>query len=222
MPALIIIFSIIVLLALLLSLKITLRITYEDSLRVYLKVLFVKIRLYPSKKKEKKYPHSMSKRKARKIKDSLQKKSKPKKKKKKEKEEKPIEKNDLISIVSIITNFVKNFVITFTKAVRIKFSRMHITVASEDAATTAILYGAITQSVNVLFPLIDNIKNVKKLPSGKELSVRADFLTDKPTVDVDINLYVRVGGALKALFSAGIRTFKKAVRDKMKELERRR
>ena len=55
MPALIIIFSIIVLLALLLSLKITLRITYEDSLRVYLKVLFVKIRLYPSKKKEKKF-----------------------------------------------------------------------------------------------------------------------------------------------------------------------
>ena len=220
MPALIIIFSIIVLLALLLSLKITLRITYEDSLRVYLKVFFVKTRLYPSKKKEKKYPHSMSKRKARKIKDSLQKKSKPKKKKKKE--EKPIEKNDLISIVSITTNFVKNFISTFTRAVRVKFSRMHITVASEDAATTAILYGAITQSVNVLFPLIDNIKNVKKLPSGKELSVRADFLADKPTVDIDINLYVRVGGALKALFSAGIRTFKKAVRDKMKELERRR
>lgn len=220
MPALIIIFSIIVLLALLLSLKITLRITYEDSLRVYLKVFFVKTRLYPSKKKEKKYPHSMSKRKARKIKDSLQKKSKPKKKKKKE--EKHIEKNDLISIVSITTNFVKNFISTFTRAVRVKFSRMHITVASEDAATTAILYGAITQSVNVLFPLIDNIKNVKKLPSGKELSVRADFLTDKPTVDIDINLYVRVGGALKALFSAGIRTFKKAVRDKMKELERRR
>lgn len=220
MPALIIIFSIIVLLALLLSLKITLRITYEDSLRVYLKVFFVKTRLYPSKKKEKKYPHSMSKRKAQKIKDSLQKKSKPKKKKKKE--EKPIEKNDLISIVSITTNFVKNFISTFTRAVRVKFSRMHITVASEDAATTAILYGAITQSVNVLFPLIDNIKSVKKLPSGKELSVRADFLTDKPTVDIDINLYVRVGGALKALFSAGIRTFKKAVRDKMKELERRR
>lgn len=219
MPALIIIFSIIVLLALLLSLKITLRITYEDSLRVYLKVFFVKTRLYPSKKKEKKYPHSMSKRKAQKIKDSLQKKSKPKKKKKKE--EKPIAKNDLISIVSITTNFVKNFISTFTRAVRVKFSRMHITVASEDAATTAILYGAITQSVNVLFPLIDNIKNVKKLPSGKELSVRADFLTDKPTVDIDINLYVRVGGALKALFSAGIRTFKKAVRDKMKELERR-
>ena len=220
MPALIIIFSIIVLLALLLSLKITLRITYEDSLRVYLKVFFVKTRLYPSKKKEKKYPHSMSKRKAQKIKDSLQKKSKPKKKKKKE--EKHIEKNDLISIVSITTNFVKNFISTFTRAVRVKFSRMHITVASEDAATTAILYGAITQSVNVLFPLIDNIKNVKKLPSGKELSVRADFLTDKPTVDIDINLYVRVGGALKALFSAGIRTFKKAVRDKIKELERRR
>ena len=220
MPALLIMFSIIVLLALLLSLKITLRITYEDSLRVYLKVFFVKTRLYPSKKKEKKYPHSMSKRKARKIKDSLQKKSKPKKKKKKE--EKHIEKNDLISIVSITTNFVKNFISTFTRAVRIKFSRMHITVASEDAATTAILYGAITQSVNVLFPLIDNIKNVKKLPSGKELSVRADFLADKPTVDIDINLYVRVGGALKALFSAGIRTFKKAVRDKIKELERRR
>ena len=221
MPALIIILSIIALLALLLSLKITLRITYKDAFKISLKVLFFKKRLYPSKKKEKKYPHSMSKRKAQKIKESLQKKKKPKKEKKKKKE-KELEKPDLVSMVSIITSFIKHFIKLFTGSVRIKLSRMHLTVASEDAATTAVTYGAVSQSVNILFPLINSIKNVKKLPSGKNLSVRADFLSDTPSADVDIILYVRVGGAIKAVLIAAARAFKKAVVDKIKELDRKR
>ena len=73
MTALIVILSIALLIALLLSTKVLLQIRYDDSLTVYLRVLFVKIRLYPSEKEKKKYPHSMSKRKAQRIKDSLKK-----------------------------------------------------------------------------------------------------------------------------------------------------
>ena len=140
MTALIVILSIALLIALLLSTKVLLHIRYEESLTIYLRVLFVKIRLYPSKKEKKKYPHSMSKRKAQKIKDSLQKKPKeePKKRKskKKEKEKEPKEAPDLISIISIITSFVKSFLRLFAGSVRIRSSRLHIVVAAEDAADT--------------------------------------------------------------------------------------
>ena len=224
MTALIVILSIALLIALLLSTKVLLHIRYEESLTVYLRVLFVKIRLYPSKKEKKKHPHSMSKRKAQKIKDSLQKKPKeePKKRKskKKEKEKEPKEAPDLISIISIITSFVKSFLRLFAGSVRIRSSRLHIVVAAEDAADTAIAYGTLTQAVNLLFPMLDGIKTFKHLPRGKELSVRADFLSDTPKIDADVELYIRVGSALKAVCLAAIRAFKGAVKRQLRQLER--
>ena len=223
MTALIVILSIALLIALLLSTKVLLQIRYDDSLTVYLRVLFVKIRLYPSEKEKKKYPHSMSKRKAQKIKDSLKKKQKgePKKKKKrKSKEKEPKEAPDLISILSIITSFVKSFLRLFAGSVRIRSSRLHIVVAAEEAADTAIAYGTLTQAVNLLFPMLDGIKTFKHLPRGKELSVRADFLSDTPKIDADVELYIRVGSALKAVCLAAIRAFKGAVKRQLRQLER--
>ena len=221
MIPLIVIICVVAVIAFLLSIKITLRIKYTDSLNVYLKIFFVKIKLYPSKKKKKRYPHSMSKRKAQKIKNSLKK--KPKKKKKSETTEESDEtadKNDTLSIISIILSFVRSFVNLFTRAIRLKASRLKVTVATEEAAKTALTYTAITQSVNILFPLLDRLKAVKKLPRGTELSVDIDYLSDTSTFDIDIELYVRVGRALKAVCGAAINAFKKAVKDRFRKLER--
>ena len=217
-----IIICIVAIIAFLLSIKVTLRVRYDEKLSVRLKILFVKIQLYPSKKKKKRYPHSMSKKKAQKIKASLKKKPKKEKKKKKKEKVEKYEKDDLISILSIVISFVKNFIKLFAKTIRLKASRLKITVASEEAAQTALTYTAVTQSINVLFPLLDSLKTVKKLPRGKELSVSADFLSEESTLDLDIELYVRVGGALKALCGAAINAFKKAVKDQIRRLEKKR
>ncbi|MBE6534584.1 MAG: hypothetical protein E7678_06435 [Ruminococcaceae bacterium] len=228
MIALIIIICIVAIIALLLSVKITLKIRYTDKLRVFLKVFFVKIQLYPKKDKKKRYPHSMSKKKAQKIKNSLKKKPKKLKKKKKkideeeEEAEEREEKTDLISIVSIIFSFVRNFVALFAKAIRVKASRLKITVATDEAAKTALTYTAITQSINVLFPMLDELKTVKKLPHKKELSVNIDYLSDTPTLDIDVELYIRIGGILKAVCGAAIKAFKKAVKNEIKKLEKQR
>lgn len=221
MTALIVIICIAATVALLLSIKVTLKIIYTENLAVYLKIFFIKIKLYPSKKKKKRYKHSMSKKEAQKIKDSLKKKPKKSKKKKKDskKEEVEEEKADPLSIISIILSFVKNFIDLFARAVRIKASRLRLTVATEDAAQTALTYTAITQSINILFPLLDKAKAVKKLPNGKDLSVDIDYLSDEPRFDIDIELYIRVGGALGAVCRAAIRAFKKAVKRELKKLE---
>ena len=218
----IIIICIVAIIAFLLSIKVTLKIKYDEKLSVRLKILFVKIQLYPSKKKNKRYPHSMSKKKAQKIKASLKKKPKKEKKKKKKDEKEKYEKDDLISILSIVISFVKNFIRLFAKSIRLKASRLRITVATEEAAQTALTYTAVTQSINVLFPLLDSLKTVKKLPRGKELSVNADFLSDESSIELDLELYVRVGGALKALCGAAINAFKKAVKDQIRRLEKKR
>ena len=224
MPALIIIFCIALAFALLLSTKIILRIKYEDKLVAYIRILFIKIPLYPKKDKKKRYPHSMSKRKAKKIKDSLnkKKKKKPKKEKKGKKEPEKKDKNDILSIISIITSFVKHFLKKFVGSARIKVARLHVTVATDEAAKTAVMYGAVSQSVNVLFPMLEGIKNFKKLPKENELSVKPNFLSEKSTVKADVTLYVRVGGALKAIIGAAAKAFKKAVSNQFKKLENKR
>lgn len=230
MVALIIILCIVAILALLLLTKVTLRIRYKESLCIDLKILFIKLRIYPSKKKPKRYRHSMSKRKAKKIRDSLKKKPKKerkifKKKKKdeeKDKEEKKLDKNDILSIISIIINFVKNFIRLFSKSIRLKASRIHLTVATDNAASTALTYAAVTESINVLFPLLDGIKAVKRLPHGKDLSVNVDFIAEEPTIDIEIELYIRVIRALGSVLGASIKAFKKAVKDQIKRLERKR
>ncbi len=218
MTALIVILCIAIFIAFLLSTRIVLRIKHEETLVVYLRILFIKIKLHPSKKKEKKkrYPHSMSRRKAEKIKKSLTEKEKKKKKKgtPKDAEHKvgeKEEKSDVLTMLSIMTEFIKNFIRLFMRSVRIKVAKLHIIVASDSAAKTAILYGAVSQSVDVLFPLLEGVKNFKKLPSGNDLSVTTDFLVEKPTVKTDITLYVTVGGALKTLIVSGSRTFKKVM-----------
>ena len=224
MIPLIVIISIVTVIAFLLSIKITLKIRYKDKLEIDLKVFFIKIKSYPTREKSKGYRHSMSKRKARKIKDSLEKKPKKIKKKKKEKngKQKEEDKPDAASIISIMLSFVKNFVSLFARAIRVKASRIKITVASEDAAQTALTYAAVTQSINVLFPLLDGLKTVKKLPHGKELSVNADFLSEEPTYDIDIELYARISGILSALCRSAFRAFKKAVKNEIKKLENKR
>ena len=225
MIPLIIILCIVAVIAFLLSIKVTLKIRYTDKLAIYLKILFIKKRLYPKKEEKKRYPHSMSKRKAKKIRDSLKKKPKKTKKKKKIKEkdeEERYEKGDLLSIISIVISFVKSFIRLFAHSIRIKASKLKIIVASEDAAQTALTYTAVTQSVNVLFPLLNGLKTVKKLPKGNDLTVDIDFLSDTPKIDADIELYIRVGGILKAVCGAAIKAFKKAVKDQIKKLEKQR
>ena len=230
MIALIIIICIVAIIAFLLSIKVTLKIRYDKKFDIYLKVLFVRVKSYTETEEKKHYRHSMSKRKAKKIKESLQNDSEKatdknknnKKKNKKLETPKKDDQPDIVSILSIMLSFVKNFISLFARGIRLKASKIKITVASEDAAQTALTYAAVTQSINVLFPLLDELKGVKKLPKGKELSVKADFLSEEPTYDIDIELYSRIYRIIGALCRSAFRAFKKAVKDEMKKLEGKR
>lgn len=225
----IIIICVVAFITLLLSLKITLKITHKDSFSVAIKILFFKIRLYPQKEKKRRYPHSMSRWRAKMIKRSLEKKPRKKKFAKSQDEDEAKKKNplqlkndDVPSIISISISFIKSFVKLFAPAVRVKTSRLHVVVASDDAAKTAMLYTAVTQSINLLFPLLDGLKTVKKLPHGKDLSVNVDFLAEEPTIDIDIEIYFRILVGAIALFGALISALKKAVKRQFRRLERRR
>lgn len=215
MPFLIICIAILLFFVFLLLLKVTLTVSYADEVKLFARVLFFKIKIIPSR--DKKYPHSMSARKAAKLKKKRIKKLRKKleKKRAKEEEKESAKKSarsdkekgekkspqEILDIISLVCSLVTKVTKTFFRHLRIKLARINIKVASEDAATTAVAYGAVTQSINILFPLLDSIKTVKK-PKGKNINIYADFCSEEPEIDIEIAFSLRVWHVIHVAFVA--------------------
>lgn len=225
MTALIVIGCILLFFVLLFSLKATFCITYNGETAMYVKVLFIKINILPKKKKR--GPFSMSTRKAEKIKQKLEKKANKKKKKsiekKKKKQEKkssaPKEKKSLSEIYDMIravTDIVKTVTKTFFGHLKINIVRLHLNVATEDAATTAIAYGAISQAVFYLCELLEPVKGFS-LPQRRDISINADYLTDGIAADVKISFSIRVWHVFHVGIAALIKLIKHLVKIKAKK-----
>lgn len=231
MIALSIIGGIVLFFALLLSLKATVTVAYREEVSLFIRVLFVKIRILP-KKEGRKGPFRMSAKKAQKIKEKIraknQKKAEAKRKKaekKAAKKEQPKEEkkkkslSDILDIISLVQGLLSKIIKTFFGHLRIDVARLKIRVATGDAATTAIAYGAITQAVNLFFPLLESVKNFS-LPKTRDIDVVADFAGESMEADVEFSFSLRVWHlfhvAFAALFKAIGHFIKKAFRNQKK------
>lgn len=211
MLALWILCGILLFFALLLSLKATVTICYTDEVTLFVKVLFLKIPILPKKKKY--WKASMSASKAKKIRKARQKKAekkrlaqkekaKKKEQKKQTREEKPKKSmSEILDLVQLVCQLVSAVIRRFFHHLRIRVARLKVKVATGDAATTAVAYGAVTQCINVLFPLLEGSKNLK-LPKDADLSVEADFLSDSPELDVMFSFSLRVWHLFSVAFCA--------------------
>ena len=110
---------------------------------------------------------------------------------------------EILDIISLVSKLAKEVIRRFFKHLRISVARLKVKVATPDAASTAIAYGAITQSVNLLIPVLEEVKNFR-LPDASELSVEADFLSDSPDIDVQLSFSVRVWHVLDIAFGAAV------------------
>ena len=138
----------------------------------------------------------MSEKKAAKIREALKKKQQKKAQAKKDKEQSKKQKqkksiSEIITDVKMITDIALAVIKKFFGHLQIKIARIKMVVATEDAATTAIAYGAITQSLNILLPALESVKNFKGLKRA-DIGIRPDFLSDSPTVDIKISFSIRV------------------------------
>lgn len=189
----------------LLTLKATVTVEYSGEVALYVRVLFIKIRVLPSK--EKKYSHSMSAKKAARLKAKLKKKEDKKRAKKAEKKKEKAEKKqaiakgevkkekktpgEILDIVSLVCDLVKKVVSRFFGHLRIKLTRIKIKIGTGDAAATALTYGAVTQGINLLFPLLDGMKQVK-FPKGDNIDITPDFTAEESEIDICISFSLRV------------------------------
>lgn len=187
-------------------------IEYNDTLKVYLRIMHI-IRVPITPKKEKKVklsaysPKKIVKREQKQVEKEAKKtqkkleKKQQKQEKKKYKKTHPEEfrsKRSLTDNISLIIDVVKALISRFFKHLRIDLSHIHISLVGEDAAQTAILYGVVTQSVAYLLEIMASLKTVSP-PDLTDVSVTPDWVGEKTRVDIKISFSMRVGNVFGIL-----------------------
>lgn len=221
MTALIVIGCILLFFWLVGMLRANLILIYDGQLVLSLRVLFLNIRLVPGKKKipdpERYTPEKYRKMLAKKAAKEQRKQAKAQKKLEKKKQteaekkasvpqKKPAPKKpkksvaDILDLVWQILEMVKGLVRSFGKHFRIEAVRMKITVAGEDAAKTAIMYGMVCQGVAYLIEILSTITNFKA-KHRENISVEADFLSEKSTADIHLIFRLRVWHLFAMVFA---------------------
>ena len=163
-------------------------IIYDDELRIYVRVLFIKYYIYPEKKKKfNAKKHDKKKAEA----------SKPKEPVIKQKSEVD-KKSSLLDKILLIKDVLSVVFKTFPSYLRVKVATLDLKVGSPDAAQTAIMYGAISGAVAGIIDLIDSYSNLKLLKNSS-VTVEPDFLSEKCEAKINISLSTSVFGALVTL-----------------------
>ena len=208
MTALYIILGIAALIAFLAFLRITLILDAEEELTLVVKVLCFHFRLLPKRKRLPKLRHFRIKTfRRRRLKEEKRFRKKELARAASEKKEKQAEavkaegkevpkrslKENVAFGIDLVKHVVWRVLKTFGKRLRVDIYRFDITVATGDAAKTAITYGYVCQGVAYLEAVLDRYLNVRYPQKQRDaVAVRVDYLGEKSTFKVHMAFHIRV------------------------------
>jgi hypothetical protein len=220
--ALYIIGGILLFFAFIASLRAEVLIAYSDELALTVIILGIPIKILPKKKKKVKLSDYSRKKRAKyeeAQKEQALKKSKKKAEKKKKKaaaaEKKKAEKaagkvkpkKPIGDTINMIKDLVAVAVTRFAKHLRIRIAKLHIGVATGDAASTAILYGTIAPTVACIAAYLDSTSTLRH-PARSDVDIHADYLSEKMVIDIEIGFSICVWQLFDVLFRTGFRLIK--------------
>ena len=187
--ALYIILSVLAFFVLLLVLPIRIYAFYNGKVGVYLSVLGIRFSIYPRKKK------FGQRKKGSKRKKSASTKAPATAEKGKEKGF-----SDHINNLRLFLRILKRIEKRLRRAFKITVLEMRATVATGDAASTAILYGIVSQGFSYILAIANNF--VRMGHSAKNIGVIPDYTGEKSSFRIKI----RLSSSLFYLLGAGIHT----------------
>ena len=198
-----------------------------ESVSVMIRILFLKIPILPKakkkkpkkekkekkqkkekkpkekKKKKEEKPDSEGEKKEQKAKEEKEKEpedeGKKKETKKKKKKKKKV--SDIVALVRMLLNVVVALFKRLGRNFKIRVYAYEICVASDEAAKTAVMYGAVKSLSETIFLRLQdsiNFKIVKKAPVG----IYVDFLEEKFKANVKIDFSISIAGVFGILFAA--------------------
>lgn len=171
-----ILLGIALLITVLLFARVKVYIIYDDSLKIYAKLWFIRInisilKLLGNAKKKKQKKKEKAQKKLEALGDSAE-----------------IKKQNPILLKLAEIKVVLDALFVFLKKIHFRFMKLKINVACEDAATTALVYAGATQGVSYIIELLRNISRVDVIKNSDVL-VNADFISQKPEFEAKIVLH---------------------------------
>ena len=174
-----------VLLVLLFFIRVFVRIDYGNELAVYLNILFLKIKVFPTKpkKKDKKKPQEKEKKKKTKKEIKTEEKEKEPEKKKTVKE--------ILDLVKSVYDISKKIISMFFGYLSVRVYKLLIVIDGGEASKTALEYAGVTAAVNALFALLDENVDVK-YGKAENIDVRPEFTQNGSSAEIDISFGLRL------------------------------
>lgn len=177
--------TVILLLVVLLS-HVCITVVYDGEFAIVLSYLFWRKPLYPDEKKIRLSDYSPKRlrrrRKRQKRKRSLQKQKATIKKKSEGKGKKPLLRQ--LRALRLLFHILRRVYRGVLSSAHVRIDRFHMTVASEDAAKTAILYGAASQSAAYILALLRNFTHTHIKRDA--LFIAPDFLAEESSLSLKV------------------------------------
>ena len=177
------------------SVPIHVTVALKESVSVMVRILFLKIPIFPKPKSTKKKSKKKKKSDKKPKKDKKDKKEKSKDQEKK----KSKKKLDIVFLVRLLLDVVTALFKKLGQHFKIRIHAYEICVASEEAAKTAVMYGMVQTLSETLFLRLEkaiNFKIVKNAPLG----VYVDFLEEKPKANVKIDFSISIADVFAIIF----------------------
>ena len=112
-------------------------------------------------------------------------------------------KPDVIYILKFILNLFKNFGEHYAAKFKVHILKLDVTVATGDAASTAILYGAVSQAAGYLIEFLKNSTDLT-IPRFAKLNIGTDFCGETTQFDVKIKVFIHLRRVISLLYRSGL------------------
>lgn len=154
---------------------------FADDSFLYVRILFLKLRLPPEKAAHtEENPKEQTAEKGR------------KKKAKKEKEKAALPKKAVGEYITIFTDALKELVHKLKKYLFLEKYIIKADIGTDDAAKTAILYGAASNAAAQLWMLVCSLKRRTRNPKLIYTEIKPDFIAEQTDFYADIELSIRL------------------------------
>jgi len=203
---LIVIGAILLFLIALLIIPLRISILLRGHVTLRLSVLFFSFRLFPRKKKRIKprrfTPAAIEKRRSKASRKAAKKAARAEKKAAKKASSATAakaskQKQTLLDNVTLVRGLIAVLFRKTGKHLHLRMARFRVRVATGDAATTAVLYGAVSGSLALLLAGLDRI--TKLHTAKKDVQVVADYLGEKSSADAKFSFSLSLYGAICTL-----------------------
>jgi len=189
--------------ALLLFARVRLTVTWRDRVRVRARYLCFVFPVFPKKVRWRRYTAKRAEKEKQKTKKHKTEHKKGEGEGKQEKKEPFTFRENLRLVRALVAVLVRRT----QKHLRLDASRVHLFVATGDAATTAVAYGAVSASLAYLIGGLERLMRVHA--KRGDVTVVADYLSEKPRADVKLRFSMPVGSALALLVSLALSYLKR-------------